>query len=121
VRKMGGIGEMKAKEQTLSWIGLVAHYAPVVILAGVFGWLVGASNLISDDHMVVSIIAPTVAGMSVLGVVTLAVLLSFVSSPASSRWIGTGAERRRFRERPAVVADEPSHIHIPRRSKGEGA
>ena len=85
---------MKALEQTLSWIGLFAHYAPVVILAGVFGWLVGASNLISDDHMLVSVIAPTVAGMSVLGVVTLAALLSFVSSPASFRRAETRADRR---------------------------
>jgi len=95
---------MKALEQAQSWAGLFAHYAPVVILAAVFGWLVGASSLISDDHMVVSIVAPTVAGMSALGVVTLAVLLSFVSSPVPSLRIGTGADRRRF----------------PHRSKGEG-
>jgi len=104
---------MKALEQTLSWIGLFAHYAPVVILAGVFGWLVGASNLISDDHMLVSVIAPTVAGMSVLGVVTLAVLLSFVGSPVLRT--GTGADRRWGED---SIPDEPSHIHIPRRSKG---
>ena len=105
---------MKALEQTLSWIGLFAHYAPVVILAGVFGWLVGASSLISDDHMLVSVIAPTVAGMSVLGVVTLAVLLSFVGSPVLRT--GTGADRRWAQGGP--LPDEPSHIHIPRRSKG---
>jgi len=106
---------MKASEQTQSWIGLFAHYIPVVILAGVFGWLVGASNLISDNHMVVAIIAPTVAGMSVLGVVTLAALVGFVGGP------GTGADCRWLPERSAVAPDEPSHIHIPRRSKGEGA
>ena len=112
---------MKALEQAQSWAGLFAHYAPVVILAAVFGWLVGASSLISDDHMVVSIVAPTVAGMSALGVVTLAVLLSFVSGPAPSLRPGTGADRRRFRQRSAVAPDEPSHIHIPRCPKGEGA
>ena len=117
---MGGTGERKALEQTQPWVSLFAHYAPVVILAAVFGWLVGASGLISDDHMVVSVIAPTVAGMSVLGVVTLAVLLSFVSSPVPSLRIGTGADRRRFPQRSAVAPDEPSHIHIPHRSKGEG-
>ena len=112
---------MKASEQTRSWAGRFAHFAPVVILAGVFGWLVGASSLISDDHMLVSIVAPTVAGMSVLGVVTLAVLLSFVNSPAPSLRIGTGADRRRFPQRSAVAPDEPSHIHIPRRPEGEAA
>ena len=112
---------MKASEQTHSWIGLFAHYIPVVILAGVFGWLVGASNLISDNHMVVSVIAPTVAGMSVLGVVALAALVGFVSGPAPSFRIRIGADRRWFPERSAVAPDEPSHIHIPRRSKGEGA
>ena len=118
---MGGTGEMKAPEQTQSWIGQFAHHVPVVALAGVFGWLVGASGLISDDHMVVSIVAPTVAGMSVLGVVTLAVLLSFVSGPARSLRTGIGADRRWFPERSAVAPDEPSHIHIPRRPKGEAA
>ena len=117
---MGGTDEMKAFAQTRSWAGLFAHYAPVVILAGVFGWLVGASSLISDDHMVVAVVAPTVAGMSVLGVVTLVVLLSFVSGPALSLRSGRGAERGRYAQRSAV-APEPSHIHIPRRSKGEGA
>jgi hypothetical protein len=115
--EMGGTGEMKALEQAQSWAGLFAHYAPVVILAAVFGWLVGASSLISDDHMVMSIVAPTVAGMSVLGVVTLAVLLSFVGSPVLRT--GTGADRRWAEEEP--IPDEPSHIHIPRRPKGEGA
>ena len=114
---MGGIGEMKALEKAQSWAGPAAHYAPMVILAAVFGWLVGASSLISDDHMVVSIVAPTLAGMSVLGVVTLAVLLSFVGSPVLRS--GTGADRRRAEE--ATIPDEPSHIHIPRRPKGEGA
>jgi len=109
---------MKALERAQSWAGLFAHYAPAVILAGVFGWLVGASGLISDDHMVVSIVAPTVAGMSVLGVVTLAVLLSFVSGPAPSLRPGTGADRRWAQE--GSIPDEPSHIHIPRRPKGEG-
>ena len=108
-------------ERAQSWAGLFAHYAPAVILAAVFGWLVGASRLISDDHVVVSIVAPTIAGMSVLGVVTLAVLLSFVSSPAPSLRTGTGADRRRFRQRSAVAPDEPSHIHIPRRPKGGAA
>jgi hypothetical protein len=114
---MGGTGEMKLKatQQTQSWVSLLAHYVPVVILAGVFGWLVGASNLISDDHMVVSIVAPTVAGMSVLGVVTLA---GFVSGPASLR-IGMGADGRWPREQSAAARDEPSHIHIARRSNGE--
>ena len=108
---------MKASEQTLSWIALFGRYAPVVVLAAVFGWLVGVSNLISHDHMVVSIVAPTVAGMSVLGVVTLAILVSFVNSPAAfsggtdSRWSSQGS---------AVAPDEPSHIHIRRRPKGEG-
>ena len=87
---------MKATEQAQSWARLFAHYAPVVILAAVFGWLVGASNLISDDHMVVSIVAPTAAGMSVLGVVTLAGLLSFVGGPAPSLMAGTGADRSRL-------------------------
>ena len=109
------------KQHTQSWASLLAHYAPVVILAGIFGWLVGASNLISDDHMVVSIVAPTVAGMSVLGAVTLAVLLSFVRGPTPSLRTGMGAERRWSQERSAVAPDEPSHIHIPRRSKGERA
>ena len=108
---------MKTLNQTLSWIGLFGHYAPVVVLAGVFGWLVGASSLISDDHMVVSVVAPTVAGMSVLGVVTLAVLLSFVSGPPALR-IGLG---RWSPERSAGAPDEPSHIHIPRRPKGGGS
>ena len=107
---------MKASEQTQSWIGLFGHYVPVVIMAVVFGWLVGASNLISGDHMVVSVIAPTVAGMSVLGVVTLAVLLSFVGSPVLRT--GTGADRRWGED---SIPDEPSHIHVPRPSKGEGA
>ena len=102
----------------LTWAGLFGHYAPVVVLAVVFGWLVGASSLISDDHMVVSIVAPTVAGMSVLGVVTLAALLSFVGGPAPSLRIGKGAGGRRFPRRSAVAPDEPGHIHIPRRSKG---
>jgi hypothetical protein len=106
---------MKTLNQTLSWVGFFGHYAPVVILAVVFGWLVGASSLISDDHMVVSVVAPTVAGMSVLGVVTLAVLLSFVSGPAPSLRIESAPERS------SVASDEPSHIHVPRRSKGEGA
>ena len=110
---------MKASEQAQSWAGLFGHYAPVVILAAVFGWLVGATNLISDDHMVVSIIAPTLAGMSVLGVVTLAILLSFVSGPALSLRTGRGVEPHKFPPRSAVAPDEPSHIHIPRRSKGE--
>ena len=109
---------MKALNQTLTWVGFFGHYAPVVILAGVFGWLVGASSLISDDHMVVSVVAPTLAGMSVLGVVTLAVLLSFVSGPAPSLRIGMGGWSP---ERSAVAPDEPSHIHIPRRPKGGGA
>jgi hypothetical protein len=113
---MGGIGEMKASEKTLSWIGLFAHYVPVVVLTGVFGWLVGVSSLISDDHILVSIIAPTVAGMSVLGVVTLAALVGFVSGPAPSLRIGRWSP-----ERFAVAPDEPSHIHVPRRPKGEGA
>lgn len=108
---------MKATERAQSWAGLFAHYAPAVILAAVFGWLVGASSLISDDHMVVSIVAPTVAGMSALGVVTLAVLLSFVGSPVLRA--GTGADRRWAEKGP--VPAEPSHIHIPRRPKGEGA
>ena len=112
---------MKATEQAQSWARLFAHYAPVVILAGVFGWLVGVSNLISDDHMVVSIVAPTAAGMSVLGVVTLAVLLSFVGGPAPSLRAGTGADGHWSSGPSAVAPDEPSHIHIPRRSKGEGA
>ena len=112
---------MKASEQTRSGVGRFAHFAPAVILAGVFGWLVGASSLISDDHMVVSVVAPTLAGMSVLGVVTLAVLLSFVSGPGPSLRIGAGAGRRWFQERSAVAPDEPSHIHIPRPSKGGGA
>jgi hypothetical protein len=90
-------------------------------LAGVFGWLVGASSLISDDHMLVSIVAPTVAGMSVLGVVTLAILLSFVSGPALSLRTGRGVERHKFPQRSAVAPDEPSHIHISRRPKGEAA
>ena len=109
---------MKTLNQTLSWVGFFGHYAPVVILAGVFGWLVGVRSLISDDHTLVSIVAPTVAGMSVLGVVTLAVLLSFVSGPAPSLRIGMGGWSP---EQSAVAPDEPSHIHIPRRSKGEGA
>lgn len=108
---------MKAAEQTQSWVSLFAHYVPVVILAVVFGWLVGASNLISDDHMVVSIVAPTVAGMSVLGVVTLAVFMSFVSSPVPSLRIGIRADRRWLQE--SSIPDEPSHIHIARRSNGE--
>ena len=112
---------MKASEQARSWAGLFGHYAPVVILAAVFGWLVGATNLISDDHMIVSIIAPTLAGMSVLGVVTLAALLSFVGGPGPSLWVGTRADRRRLPQHSAVAPDEPSHIHIPRRPKGEGA
>ena len=112
---------MKASEQTLSWIGLFGRYAPVVILAAVFGWLVGVSNLISDDHMVVSVIAPTVAGMSVLGVVTLAILVSFVSgsAPLPRNW--RGADGRWSSGPSAVAPDEPSHIHIPRRPKGEAA
>ena len=110
---------MKASEQTLSWIGLIGRYGPVVIVAAVFGWLVGVTNLISNDHMVVSIIAPTVAGMSVLGVVTLAILVSFVNSPAPFPRVGRGADRRWSSEASAVEPDEPSHIHIPRRSKGE--
>jgi hypothetical protein len=114
---MGGTGAMK--QHTQSWASLLAHYAPVVILAGIFGWLVGASNLISDDHMVVSIVAPTVAGMSVLGAVTLAVLLSFVSGPTPSLRTGMGADRRWSQESP--MPDEPSHVHVPRRSKGERA
>ena len=113
--------KLTASDRTQSWIGLFAHYVPVVILAAVFGWLVGASSLISDDHMVVSIIAPTLAGMSVLGVVTLAGLSSFVSSTAPSFRIGIGADRRWLQEGSAVAPDEPNHIHIPRRSKGEGA
>jgi hypothetical protein len=112
---------MKAFDQTQSWAGMLAHYAPVVILAAVFGWLVGASRLISDDHMVVSVVAPAVAGMSVLGVLALAVLLSFVSSPTPALRIGRGADRRTFPQRSAVAPDEPSHIHIPRQSKGEAA
>ena len=112
---------MKAREQAQSWARLSAHYAPVVILAAVFGWLVGVSNLISDDHMVVSIVAPTAAGISVLGVVTLAILLSFVSSPAPFPRVWRVAESHSTPEPSAVVPDEPSHIHIPRRSKGEDA
>ncbi|HJX61666.1 MAG TPA: hypothetical protein VJ578_03765 [Dehalococcoidia bacterium] len=108
---------MKALERAQSWAGLFAHYASAVILAAVFGWLVGASSLISDDHMVVSIVAPTVAGMSVLGVATLAVLLSFVGGPVLRT--GTGADRRWTEE--DRMPDEPSHIHVPRRPKGEGA
>ncbi len=108
---------MKALEKAQSWAGLVARYTPVVILAAVFGWLVGASGLISDDHMVVSVVAPTLAGMSVLGVVTLAVLLSFVGGPVLRT--GTGADRRWAEEDP--TPEEPSHIHVPRRPKGEGA
>jgi hypothetical protein len=115
--EMGGTGKMKALERAQSWAGLFAHYVPAVILAAVFGWVVGASSLISDDHMVVSIVAPTVAGMSVLGVVALAALLSFVGSPVLRT--GTGADRRWAAEDP--MPDEPSHIHIPRRPKGEGA
>ena len=112
---------MKATEQAQSWARLFAHYAPVVILAGVFGWLVGASNLISDDHMVVSIVAPTLAGMSVLGVVTLAILVSFVSGPSLFPRVWRRADSRWSLEGFAVAPDEPSHIHIPRRPKGEGA
>ena len=108
---------MNASQQTLSWIGLFGRYAPVVIVAAVFGWLVGVSSLISDDHMVVSIVAPTAAGMSVLGVVTLAILVSFVNSAPFPRV----ADRRWSPEGSAVAPDEPSHIHIPRRPKGEGA
>ncbi len=110
---------MKASVQTQSWIGLFGRYVPVVILAVVFGWLVGVSNLISEDHMLVSIVAPAVAGISVLGTVTLVVLLGFVSSPAPSLRVGVEADHRRRLERFAVAPDEPSHIHIPRRSKGD--
>jgi hypothetical protein len=106
---------MKVLERAQSWAALAAHYAPVVVLAAAFGWLVGTSSLISDDHMVVAVVAPAVAGMSVLGVVTLAALLAFVGGPAPFRTIET-AGRTRF----AVSPDEPSHIHIPRRPKGEG-
>jgi len=109
---------MKATEQVQSWVNLIAHYVPVAILATVFGWLVGVSNLISDDHMVVSIVAPTVAGMSVLGVVTLAGLLSFVGNPASLR-TGVAAGGPRLQERSAAAPDEPSHIRISRQSRGE--
>jgi len=109
---------MKASEQTLSWMGLLGRYAPAVTLAAVFGWLVGVTNLISHDHMLVSIIAPTVAGMSVLGVVTLAILVSFVSSPAPFH---EEADSRWSSEESAVAPDEPSHIHIPRRPRGERA
>ena len=112
---------MKASEQTLSWIGLFGRYAPVVVVAAVFGWLIGVSNLISDDHMVVSIVAPTVAGMSVLGVVTLAILVSFVSGPSLFPRVWRRADSRWSLEEFAVAPDEPSHIHIPRRPKGEGA
>ena len=112
---------MKASEQRYPWIGLFGRYVPVVILAVAFGWVLGASNLISDNHMLVSIVAPTVAGMSVLGVVTLAVLFGFLSGTASSLRTGAGAGSRWLLERSAVAPDEPSHIHIPRRRKGEGA
>jgi hypothetical protein len=118
---MGGTGKMKAFEQTKSWAGMFAHLAPVVLLTAVFGWLVGVSKLISDDHMVVSVVAPAIAGMSVLGVVTMVVLLSFVGGPGFSLWTGRSAERPRFPQRSAVAPDEPSHIHIPRRRKGEAA
>jgi hypothetical protein len=108
---------MKVLEKAQSWAALAAHYAPVVILAAAFGWLVGASSLISDDHMVVAVVAPTVAGMSVLGVVTLAGLLAFVGGPAPLRLTKAGPDAS---ERFAVSPDEPSHIHVPRRPKGEG-
>ena len=111
---------MKASKQTLSW-AFFGRHAPLVIVAAVFGWLVGVTNLISDNHMVVSIIAPTLAGMSVLGVVTLAILVSFVSSPDLSSRVWRGADTQRYSEPSAVALDEPSHIHIPRRSKGENA
>jgi hypothetical protein len=109
---------MKVLENAQNWAWLAAHYAPVVVLAAVFGWLVGTSSLISNDHMVVSIVAPAVAGTSLLGVVTLAALLSFVGGPAPFRVTKTDRSLlRRF----DVSPDEPSHIHVPRRPKGGDA
>lgn len=111
---------MKASERTLSRLDLAARYIPAVALAAVFGWLVGASNLISENHMLVSIIAPTVAGMSVLGVVALSAVLGFVGAPAAL--VQADERTDRWSSEPSGAApDEPSHIHIPRRPKGEGS
>lgn len=106
---------MRALEKAQSWAALAGHYTPVVVLAAVFGWLVGVSSLISEDHMVVSVVAPAVAGTSVVGVVALAALLAFVGGPAPLRVTKADPDAS---QRSAVAPDEPSHIHIPRRAKG---
>ena len=98
----------------------VASYLVVAVLAGLFGWLIGAGGLIVADHRLVSLFAGIAAPASLLGIVAVATVRSFASTPTPSLWAGSAATPPGGDFAP-MSPDEPSHIHIPRPSKGERA
>ena len=112
----------KALPQIRSKILPVARFVLVLVAASILGWIVGVTNLIADDHQVLSIIAPAMAGASLVGVVAVAASGSYSGGlwPSSKAWRAI-VLRPRLRRSAAVPADEPSHIHIPRPVKGERA
>ena len=98
----------------------LAQYVAVAVLAALFGWIIGATGLITGDHWLLSLIAGLLAPASVLGFVALAAVWSFPSGPALFPRVGSGAGH----ERPqagSAPSDEPSHIHVRRPSRGERA
>jgi len=83
----------------------VQQVLPGVLLGDALVAIVVASSLATQDHQVVSFVAIAVVTAAALGTIALAGVRSLATvlalSPADPR--------------------EPTHIHIPRRPRGEGA
>jgi hypothetical protein len=86
---------------------------PGLVLGGVLVGMVAASALITQNHGVVSVVAASVLTIPVFGIITLAAARSLAGgrTPFPQAWSGAGSS----------APPEPSHIHIPRRSREEEA
>jgi hypothetical protein len=83
----------------------VYQVLPGVLLGDALVGVIAASSLATQNHQLVSLIAITVAAAAALGTIAVAGVRGFASVLTLS----------------FVDPKEPSHIHIARRSKGEGA
>lgn len=113
---------MRAKSSNGKILAL-GQYLPLAVLAGLFGWMVGAGGLVSSEHLIVSLVAAIVGPLSILAMAGLAAAARGRShEPTPSLRAGSGAAQT-FPAGGSASAfpDEPSHIHIPRPSKAEGA
>ena len=89
------------------------RYAMAVTLSGAFGWMLGVAGLLDGEHWQASSLSASLAVVSLVAFTRSSAIWSLARTrmPFSVRgWPAGGGVSMR--------ADEPSHIHIPRPSKG---